>query len=166
MTQSDFSRTILVDQTPKEVFNAINNVRGWWSENIEGDTDKLNAVFNYHYKDVHICKMKITEFIPGKKVVWDVLNNYFSFTKDNSEWKGTKIIFDISEKNGQTQLVFTHKGLVPTYECYDVCNDAWSNYINNSLHSLITTGKGQPTLKDDDENFNEELIKKWDLQEQ
>jgi len=55
---------------------------------------------------------------------------------------------------------------VPTYECYDVCNDAWSNYINNSLHSLITTGKGQPTLKDDDENFNEELIKKWDLQEQ
>jgi len=166
MTQSDFSRTILVDQTPKEVFNAINNVRGWWSENIEGNTDKLNAVFNYHYKDVHICKMKITEFIPGKKVVWDVLNNYFSFTKDNSEWKGTKIIFDISEKDGKTQLVFTHKGLVPTYECYDVCNDAWSNYINNSLHSLITTGKGQPTLKDDDENFNEELIKKWDLQEQ
>ena len=41
------------------IFNAINNVRGWWSEEIEGSTDKLNAVFNYHYEDVHHCQMKI-----------------------------------------------------------------------------------------------------------
>ena len=28
MTTSDFTITILVDQTPKEAFNAINNLRG------------------------------------------------------------------------------------------------------------------------------------------
>jgi hypothetical protein len=32
MTTSDFATAIMVDQTPEEVFNAINNVRGWWSE--------------------------------------------------------------------------------------------------------------------------------------
>ena len=68
MAKQDFTTTILVDNTPKEVFNAINNVRGWWSENIDGNTDKLDAEFLYHYKDVHICKMKIIEFVPDKKL--------------------------------------------------------------------------------------------------
>jgi len=58
MTTSDFTTTLLVGQTPKEVFDAINNVRGWWSEEIEGNTEKLNDEFNYHYEDVHRCQMK------------------------------------------------------------------------------------------------------------
>jgi activator of Hsp90 ATPase-like protein len=164
MAKQDFTTTLVVDETSERVFDAINNVRGWWSENIEGDTDKLNAVFNYHYKDVHLTKMEITELVPGKKIVWLVLNNYFSFTKDKSEWKGNKIIFDIESNNNQTQVRFTQEGLVPEYECYNVCNDAWTNYIQNSLRSLITTGKGRSTPRDQEGELNETLIKKWDLQ--
>lgn len=85
MTTTDFSTTILVDKSPAEVFNAINNVRGWWSEEVIGSTDKLNAEWSYHYQDVHRCKMKIVEFIPGKRIVWLVLDNFFSFTNDKSE---------------------------------------------------------------------------------
>jgi uncharacterized protein YndB with AHSA1/START domain len=144
MHTEDFTTTILVDQTPKEVFDAILNVRGWWSEEIEGSTDELNAEFDYHYEDVHRSKMKIVELIPNKKVVWLVLDNYFKFTKDETEWKGTKITFEIAEKDGKTALCFTHVGLVPEYECYEVCREGWSTYIHNSLHSLITTGKGRP----------------------
>ena len=147
MDNQNFTTTILVDQTPKEVFNAINNVRGWWSEEIEGDTDKLNDEFTYHYKDVHNCKMKLVEVIPDQKVVWLVLDNYFSFTKDKTEWTGTRIVFEISKKGEQTQLRFMHEGLTPSYECYEACYEGWSNYINNSLRSLITTGKGKPNTK-------------------
>ena len=148
MATTDFTTTLVVDQTPEEVFNAINNVRGWWSEEIEGSTDKLNAEFNYHYEDVHRCKMKIIEFVPNEKVGWLVLDNYFKFTKDESEWKDTKITFEISKQDNKTQLRFTHFGLVPQYECYEICRDAWTNYIQNSLRSLVTTGKGQPNGKD------------------
>ena len=70
MPASDFTTALLVDQSPKEVFNAINNVRGWWSEEIEGGTEKLNDEFTYHYKDVHRCTMKLIEVIPDQKVVW------------------------------------------------------------------------------------------------
>jgi hypothetical protein len=45
MKNPDFTTTISVDQTPKEVFDAINNVRGWWSEEIEGGTDKIGDEF-------------------------------------------------------------------------------------------------------------------------
>jgi hypothetical protein len=164
MDNQSFTTTILVDQTPNEVFNAINNVRGWWSEEIEGNTDKLNDEFTYHYKDVHRCKMKLIEVIPDKKVVWLVVDNHFSFTKDKSEWKDTKIIFEIAEKDNQTQLRFTHLGLVSQYECYDICREAWGNYINNSLRSLITTGKGQPNPKEG-AGFNSQLAEKWNLEQ-
>jgi len=144
MNTPDFTTTILVDQTPKDAFNAINNVRGWWSEEIEGSTDTLNSEFDYHYEDVHRCKIKIIELVPNKKIVWSVLDNYFKFTKDKSEWKGTKIIFDIVKKDNKTEMRFTHEGLVPAYECYEICRDAWTGYIQKSLRYFITTGKGQP----------------------
>src|SRR5438477_12585042 len=104
MTTTDFATTLLADQAPEEVFDAINNVRGWWSEEIEGSTKKLNDEWTYHYEDVHRCKMKIVEFIPDKKVVWKVLDNHFSFTKDKREWKGNKIIFEITKKGGKTEI--------------------------------------------------------------
>ncbi len=148
MKTHDFTTTLLVERTPGETFDAINNVRGWWSEEIEGGTDKLGDEFLYHYKDVHRCKMKVAELIPGEKVVWNVLDNYFDFTRDKSEWKGTKVRFDISKKGNRTEVRFTHLGLVPEYECYDVCSNAWGSYISGSLRSLILTGKGRPNQKE------------------
>ena len=152
MATTDFTATILVNQTPTEAFNAINNVRGWWSKEIEGGTEKLNDEFTYHYKDVHKCTIKLTEVVPGKKVVWLVLDNYFNFTKDKTEWKNTKISFEISKKDNKTQIRFTHLGLVPKYECFDICSNAWSRYIQQSLFNLITTGKGQPNAKEKAKN--------------
>src|SRR5260221_8468637 len=136
MTHTDFTTTLFVDKTPEAAFNAINNVRGWWSEEIEGPTNKLNDEFNYHFEDLHRAQLKLIEVIRNKKVVWLVKENYFKFTKDKTEWTGTKIIFEISAQNKQTQIQFTHLGLVPDYECYEICEDAWTNYIQNSLRIL------------------------------
>ena len=146
MNSRNYTAAFTVDQTPEEAFAAINNVRGWWSDEIDGATDKPGAEFDYHFKDIHRCKLKITELAAGKKVVWRVLDNYFNFTKDKTEWKGTDIVFDISRKGDKTEIRFTHVGLVAEYECYDACSEGWSFYINNSLRDLITTGKGQPNL--------------------
>lgn len=162
MKTEDFTVTILVDQTAEEVFHAVNNVRGWWSEEIEGGTGKLNDEFLYHFKDVHIAKMRLIEVVPYEKVVWLVLDNHFNFIDDKTEWVGTQIIFDITPKDGKTELRFTHQGLVPAYECYKICYDAWTNYITRSLYNLITTGKGQPNPKEG--GFNSELLKKWKIQ--
>jgi hypothetical protein len=148
MTNQDFTTTFSVEQSPEKVFNAITNVRGWWSEEIEGATDKLGAEFIYRYEDVHRCKMKITEFVPGERIVWLVLDNYFNFTEDKTEWKGTQVIFEVLRKGDQSEIRFTHSGLVPEYECFQVCSNAWSSYINGSLRSLITTDKGKPNRKE------------------
>jgi hypothetical protein len=143
MMQS-FTTSFLVDQSPEEAFAAVNNVRGWWSGNIEGATDKLGEEFTYRYEDVHFSKQRITEMVPGKRVTWSILDAYLSFTEDKAEWKGTRVAFDISKQGDKTEVRFTHLGLVPDFECYDECSSAWGFYINTSLRNLIATGKGDP----------------------
>jgi hypothetical protein len=140
----DFSTTFSVDQAPEEAFAAITNVRGWWAEGIEGSTATAGDEFTFRYGDVHRSTQKITEAIPGRRVVWRVLDAALSFTKDKAEWKGTEIRFDIARKGGKTEIRFTHVGLVPEFECYDACSRGWSFYIGDSLRKLITTGKGEP----------------------
>lgn len=161
MNTADFTTTLVVSQSAKEVFTAINNVKAWWSESVEGNTNKRDEEFLYYYKDVHIAKMKIIEYVPNQRVVWHVLENHFNFTKDSTEWTGTKIVFEISAQGAQTELRFTHVGLVPSYECYAVCHDAWTSYIQGSLKDLIATGKGKPNAKEG--GLNAELIEKWKL---
>lgn len=161
MENKNFNTSILVTKPAEQVFKAINNVKGWWSENIVGDTEKVNDEFFYHYKDVHLCKMRITESVPNKKVVWLVLENEFNFTRDKNEWKGDTIVFTISEQDGKTKLDVTQIGLTPEKECFEVCNDAWTSYIQGSLKNLIETGKGNPNTKEND--LNQELIEKWGL---
>jgi Activator of Hsp90 ATPase homolog 1-like protein len=145
MKTKNFTTTILVDQTPQEAFDAINDVRGWWSGEIDGRTDVLGAEFTYSYKKVHRTTQKITELVPGKKIVWHVTGSQLNFVRDTNEWDGTDIVFEIAKKGDKTEVRFTHVGLVPQYECFEVCQDAWSMYINDSLRSLIATGMGKPT---------------------
>jgi hypothetical protein len=89
---------------------------------------------------------------PNKKVVWHVLDNYFNFTEDKTEWKNTKVVFEISTHGGGTEIRFTHEGLVPAYECFDVCSNAWGSYVNGSLRGLIATGEGRPNTKEPNGN--------------
>jgi hypothetical protein len=148
MDTQSFTTSFTVDQSSKEVFDAINNVRGWWSGEIDGRTDALGAEFTYSYKDVHRSTQKITEFVPSKKVVWHVSEAQLNFVKDKDEWNGTEIVFEINRKKGKTEVRFTHVGLVPAFECYGGCSGAWGFYVDDSLRTLITTGKGQPNQKD------------------
>jgi len=144
MSDVSFTTSFTVDRSPEEAFAAINNVRGWWSGNIEGNTDTLGDEFTYRYEDVHYSKQRITESIPGRKVVWHVLDGYLNFVQDKTEWTGTDIVFLISTNGDKTEVRFTHAGLVPAYECFENCSSAWSFYITSSLRNLIATGEGQP----------------------
>jgi hypothetical protein len=150
MDTQSFTTSFTVDQSPAKIFQAITNVRGWWSGEIDGNTDELGAEFTYRYQDLHRSRQKITEFVPGKKVVWRVLDSEINFVKDKTEWNGTEIVFEIAKTNGKSELRFTHLGLAPRIQCYGKCSGAWDFYINESLRNLITTGKGEPNPSGED----------------
>ena len=139
-----YTTSFKVDHTPTEAFAAIINPRAWWGQNIEGNTDALGEEWSYRYKDIHYSLHRTVELVPGQKVVWHVVEGTLNFVKDKTEWTGTDLIFDIAERNGKTEVRFTHRGLVPTVECYDTCSDVWGGLITGSLRQLIETGKGNP----------------------
>jgi hypothetical protein len=148
MTSQNFATTFVVDQTPDEAFAAITNVRGWWSGEIEGRTDARGEEFTYRYEDIHYTKQRITELVPGRTVVWQIVESQLNFTEDPHEWTGTEVVFDVARKGDQTEVRFSHVGLTPESECYDQCTNAWGYYINTSLRGLITTGQGAPNAKE------------------
>lgn len=143
MEKQNFSTTILVDQSPQDIFNAVNNVRAWWSATAKGNTTDLHDEFMVDFGS-HWWAFRIIETVPSQKVVWQVSGSYMPWNEDKHEWTGTTLSFEISPKGAQTQLQFTHIGLVPQFSCFDGCSKGWSGYINVSLKNLITTGIGTP----------------------
>jgi uncharacterized protein YndB with AHSA1/START domain len=138
----DFTTTLLVDQSPAQVFNAITNVRGWWhglyEEEIIGKTDELNQEFTFRAgAGAHYSKQRLIELVPNEKVVWLVTEAELSFVEKKDEWVGTKITFDISKKGDKTRVKFTHQGLTSGAECYDSCSSAWKMYMDEKFLPLI-----------------------------
>lgn len=146
MANNDLTISLTVNKSAAEVFDAINNVRGWWSSTLEGNSSALNDEFIYRYKDMHRSKQKLVELVPNKKIVWQVSDSMLSFIKVQDEWDGTSISFNISEKDGKTEILFVHHGLTPAVECFEACSGGWNHYLHKSLVPLINEGKGNPNL--------------------
>jgi hypothetical protein len=144
----DYRTELTVDHTPEEVYAAVIDVRGWWAENVVGDTAIAGSEFEYAYQDVHVCRIRVTDAVPGERVEWLVLQNRFSFTEDPAEWVGTRMVFDLRRSGCGTTLTFTHVGLVEDHECFGVCVRGWDFYIRQSLRELVETGTGRPSTFD------------------
>ncbi|MET0169536.1 MAG: SRPBCC domain-containing protein [Aliihoeflea sp.] len=141
---TNFTTTITVGKSPADAFRAILDPRSWWGAEIEGETDVSGQEWTYRYKELHFSRQRTVELIPDRKIVWEVVDARMSFLRDTGEWTGTKLEFELEPKGEGTQVRFTHIGLVPKVECFDVCTDAWTGLIQGSLKNRIETGVGDP----------------------
>jgi hypothetical protein len=144
MNNQNLTLTISVDQSPEEVFAAVMNVRGWWSEALEGRSAAVGDEFTYRYEAVHRSTHRVIEAIPGKSVAWLTLEAELTHARNPAEWTGTEVRFDIAREGDTTELRFTHVGLTPDNDCFEACSRGWGHYVGDSLRRLITTGTGKP----------------------
>lgn len=148
MTKQGYTIEIHVNASAKEAFKSINEVTKWWTEHLEGKSQKLNDEFTVTFGDVHVSTQRLIEVIPDKKVTWLVTGSKLTFIKDQQEWNNTTITFELLPQDTHTTLVrFTHFGLIPKVECYRDCTKGWDYYIKGSLFKLLNEGKGTPEKK-------------------
>ena len=142
MEKLDYTVTITVKTSAEQVFKSINSVSKWWTENVEGRSEKLNDEFIVRSGDVHYSKHKIIEVIPDKRIVWLVTESELNWIKNNKdEWTNTKMVFDIIPNGNETTIHFTHVGLIPGHECYENCVKGWDSIIKQNLFNFITKGE-------------------------
>jgi hypothetical protein len=134
-----YTATIEVEKSPNIVFNHINNdVPKYWPEEFEGESSKLNDEFVFRSGDSHYSKNKVIEFVQNRKVVWLVIESIRK--TDNFEWTGTKMIFELTPKGGNTLLTFTYNGLILKNE-YDRLVQVCDMVIKENLYKLLTNAK-------------------------
>ena len=151
MKTQDYTSTITVNVSPQEAFEAISRITGWWVTKVEGESLAVGDVFTLPMNNTWV-KLKVAEAVPGRRIVWDVVDSYLAWVEDKSEWTGTKIVWDITSDGAATTITMTHVGLMPEVECYDVCQAGWTHHVQESLKSLLTEGKGNPRTFDADKS--------------
>lgn len=140
---NDFHCSIAVAVPAGEVFEKIARVGDWWAVNFEGSAEKTGDIFTVRFGQTFVT-FKIGEAVPGKKIVWEVMDCNLHWINNKKEWNGTEVVWEISSGNGLTRIDMTHVGLVPGVECYENCEPGWNHHIKDSLFKLLTEGKGFP----------------------
>ena len=144
---NNYQHSFTVAATPAAVFAAVGTIEGlraWWTRDCEGSTavgGSIHFRFGATYKD-----MRVERAEPGREVRWLCTRAHIdmdAFTRKD-EWVGTEMVFRISDDGaGRARLDFEHIGLVPSFECFIVCQRGWQQFMG-SLQQYLDTGTGQP----------------------
>jgi len=142
MSKHDFTSSISAKISATEAIKRIGNVPEWWGITFSGSSEKQHDTFIVKMGGDSFFDFTVAELIPGKRIVWLVTDCNMPWYSDKKEWTNTKLIFDLIENKGVTELQFTHEGLTPDVACYADCAPGWTHWIKTSLFSYFTTGKG------------------------
>jgi uncharacterized protein YndB with AHSA1/START domain len=142
----NFLKTMILKATYKRVYEALtNSIAKLWTENFEGCSDKEDETFTIRFGPNVFKTLRVEELIPNVKVGWRVTDSLINIPelKNKTEWINTKIIWEITSQDNQTEICLTHLGLTPESECYDICKSGWHNFTESLTH-FIETGIGKP----------------------
>ncbi len=141
------TREITVSNTPGAAYQALTSeFDKWWTTDcnpISKTGDKITFTFGPSY-----WVMRASSLVPDNYVELECIEAHHVHDGLSSsilnEWKGTKLKWGIHNQNDKTKIILIHEGLMPSLECYEVCEQGWDYFFVNSLKEYLNTGKGLP----------------------
>lgn len=144
MKNQDYHSRITTHSTPEEAFEKISRVSEWWAKDFEGKSEEPHGVFTVRFQNGDRYTLKVSEMIPNKKIIWEVIDCYQGWHNDHTEWVGTTIVWEVFPRTEGSEVQMTHVGLVPAFECFDTCSLGWKYLMEKSLLNLLNSSKGMP----------------------
>jgi Activator of Hsp90 ATPase homolog 1-like protein len=143
MASQDYQSSVSAEISAEEAFGKIANVSGWWAKGTVGKAKNVGDTFKVDWGETWV-DFKIVEAVPNGRIVWQVTDCHLPWLNDKTEWKDTKVVWDLATANGVTQVTMTHAGLTPAVECFKGCEAGWNFYFGKSLLKLFTDDTGLP----------------------
>ncbi|WP_370402061.1 hypothetical protein [Sulfitobacter sp. JB4-11] len=149
MKDRNYTRSIQVSASPAASFAAITSgVEHWWTKpdrtiRAVGDRAKFRFPPRQSYWTFEAVELKPNAFVKLKCI--DALHMLEGFSDTvQTEWLGTSTHWRISAERSGSRIEFTHDGLHPGLQCFDICQAGWDMFFVGSLKAYLDTGQGNP----------------------
>jgi uncharacterized protein YndB with AHSA1/START domain len=132
---------------PAKVYEAVATSEGlsrWWTDEVQGESrpgGRIEFLFRTPGGDVlGKMVMEVTGQDSPRSVRWRCVDG-------PPDWIGTRFTFDLTQMDGQTILIFGHRGWAEASESMAHCSMKWAVFLL-SLKDYVQTGKGKPSPHD------------------
>lgn len=102
---ADLHHEIHINASARNVWDAITTqqgLRSWWTHDNVVEPVRIGSVAELGFNErALVLRMRVDEVRPPQRMVWFC-------TGDDDEWKGTRVIWNLSEKDGGTTLYLIH----------------------------------------------------------
>ena len=140
----DIRHRVVISAPLKSVYEEVATTKGlseWWTRGgVRGHSSEGSKVEFYFGSPEPAAVMEVTRLDPEGHVSWSCIEGA-------DEWVGTTLSFELSHKDDETVVLFTHAGWRDPSEFMAHCSARWA-YFLLSLKSLVETGKGTPFPED------------------
>jgi uncharacterized protein YndB with AHSA1/START domain len=145
MSGQSYTAEILISARPESVYKAITNeIDKWWTV-LSNRALQVGDRLVVRFEKTTSWVMTVSQAIPNRSLAWNVAeaNHDLECITRKDEWKETNIIWKIAGNETESTVTLTHQGLIPSLECYEICQSGWG-YFLGSLKNYLETGKGYP----------------------
>jgi len=144
MADKSYAREIITKNSPGAAYRALTlGFDKWWTAG-NNPVTKVGDELTFRF-DTTFWTMRVIGLVPDKSVEFECIEAHH-FHEGLSElileeWKGTKLKWKIEVVGDKTKISFVHDGLIPSLNCYDICETGWDYYFVNSLKNYLDTGR-------------------------
>jgi uncharacterized protein YndB with AHSA1/START domain len=120
----------------RAALTAQEGLRAWWTPDCEVKGEQ--ATFRFA-QDGGVMELQFrVDEAAADRVAWTCTHQ-----KNNPDWQGTQVAFQLSPTHDGTRLDFAHSGWKEKSRVYEMCVGGWDHFLD-SLEAYLESGKGQP----------------------
>ena len=147
MTTNSYTRDIIVSSSPSAAYQALTSeFDKWWTPS-SNPVSAVGETITFRFGPTYWV-MRASNLVPDKFVELECIEAHHIHDGMPSsilnEWEGTKLKWEIQKQGKNTKITLLHKGLVPSLDCYGICEEGWDYFFVNSLKKYLDEGEGSP----------------------
>jgi uncharacterized protein YndB with AHSA1/START domain len=119
---ADLIHSITVAAPPAAVYPLVANGRGfqaWWAQDVTVKPDEVTELGFFDRTTVY--RLRPVTLEDNHRAVWQC--------ESGQEWSGTRLIFELENRNATTLVRFSHAGWQKATEFFVSCNTTWGELM-------------------------------------